>query len=419
MVTKDYLFKMSKGMMTQKERLFFELLQVAIGNRSRLSSTPTLEEWEEIQEICKKQTMVGIGFMGMKRLPQEQWPQDRKFIMRWTMRAEKIKARNEKVNTECAWLTKWLEKENLHSCILKGQANLKNYCPTQTLPCREGEDTPRTNCDTFPAGEGRGGAVDLGWYRTPGDIDVWVWSDSWKVSDVIRYVLSRDDKAAVYYHHSDGDFISHSAQKKKTEIEIHHRPSWMSAPWRNRVFQRFCEEHKKDVTKYPVLLPDGKEGFFYVPSVGFDAVYQLVHIYRHLFYEGIGLRQMLDYYMTTLQTSREGRLSAMEVIAKLGMKRFASSVMWVLQEVFAMPNDNLLCQPNEKHGRFLLNEIMLAGNFGHEDERINVTKDHWLRWGLMKLKRNMKFLTSYPEEVICEPLFRVFHWFWRTFKLWK
>lgn len=73
--------------MNQKERLFFELLQVAIGTRNRLPSTPTLEEWEEIQNLCKKQTMVGIGFVEMKRLPQEQWPQEHRFIMRWTKRS--------------------------------------------------------------------------------------------------------------------------------------------------------------------------------------------------------------------------------------------------------------------------------------------------------------------------------------------
>lgn len=383
--------------MKQSENLFFELLQVAIGSRNRLSSTPTLEEWDDIQELCKKQTMVGIGFVGMKRLPQEQWPQDRRFIMRWTMRAEKIKTRNEKINTECIFLTKGLAKEELHSCILKGQSNLKYY---NTL---------------------------LESYRTSGDIDIWVWSDRGKVSDVIQYVLSRDDKATVYYHHSNGNIFRHVV--KKTDTEIHHRPSWMSAPWRNKVFQRFCNEHKNDISKYPIEISEGKKAFFYVPSVEFDAVYQLVHIYRHLFNEGIGLRQMLDYYMVLINLTpslskgeRKGcsQKEAMKVLSDLGMERFTSAVMWVLQEVFAMKAEYLLCEPKEKEGRFLLKEIMLAGNFGHEDERYTITREeNVVRWGLMKLKRNMKFLTSYPEEVICEPLFRVFHWAWRTFKLWR
>ena len=85
-----------------------------------------------------------------------------------------------------------------------------------------------------------------------------------------------------------------------------------------------------------------------------------------------------------------------------------------------MMDEYLLCAPNEKDGRFLLNEIMLAGNFGHADERYTITREESAaRWGFMKLRRNMRFLTSYPEEVICEPFFRIFHWGWRRFKLWK
>lgn len=46
------------------------------------------------------------------------------------------------------------------------------------------------------------------------------------------------------------------------------------------------------------------------------------------------------------------------------MKKFASTVMYVLQTVFAMPDVYLLYPPNEEEGRFPLNEIMLAGNYG-------------------------------------------------------
>ncbi|MCQ2220863.1 MAG: nucleotidyltransferase family protein [Prevotella sp.] len=395
------------------ERLFFELLQVAIGNRDALSGVPSPEEWEEIYETAKKQTMVGIAFKGVERLPQEQLP-PRTRIRQWFVKADKIRKRNEKMNLECAKTCYLLAQKGFHSCILKGQANLRNS-PTPALPQ---------------------GGRDLGYYRTPGDIDVWTWSDSGKVSDVISFVKKVNPKTEATYHHADCVIAG------ETETEVHYRPSWMSAPWRNKVFQRFCNEHKKDIERFPVVLPDGRKSFFFVPSIEFDAVYQLVHIYRHLFYEGIGLRQMMDYWMVMKNLSPtnwlssyepptsstfskgegEGRsqVETMQVLKKLGMRRFAAAVMWVLAEVLDPDSkDWMLCEPNEKDGRFLLKEIMLAGNFGHEDERINVTKDHWLRWGLMKLRRNMKFLTSYPEEVICEPFFRIFHWMWRTFRLWR
>ncbi|MBQ0073386.1 MAG: nucleotidyltransferase family protein [Prevotella sp.] len=407
--------------MTQTERYFFELLQVAIGNRDSLSGAPTPEEWEEIYEMSKDQTMVGIAFKGVERLPQEQLPPSRR-LRQWFVKADKIRKKNEKMNLECAKTCYALAKKGLHSCIIKGQANLRNYGPSKSplkgdLP-RAQQTIVESGClpSREVGGSAKGGREDLYWYRTPGDIDVWAWSDSGKVSDVIREVKKINPKADIYYHHADCDIVG------ETETEVHYRPSWMCAPWRDRILQRFCNEHKSTIGRFPVVLSDGRKTFFFVPSVEFDAVYQLVHIYRHLFAEGIGLRQMLDYW--TLLTSLKGRKAAldeaMKVISKLGMRKFAGAVMFVMQEVFGMKDEYLLCTPNEKEGRFLLSEIMLAGNFGHADERINVTKEeNAAKWGLMKLRRNMRFLMSYPEEVICEPFFRVYHWMWRTIRLWR
>lgn len=391
---------------------FFELLQVAVGNRDLLSGVPTAEEWEEIYDISKKQTLAGIAFKGVERLPQDQLPPSRR-LRQWFVKADKLRKKNMDMNLECAKTCFLLQKAGFHSCIIKGQANLRNYgAPPQPSPVgRESQIAQKVS-------------NNLGWYRTPGDIDVWVWSDSGEVSDVISFFTARQKDADPHYHHLDCKLLT------QIETEVHYRPSWMSAPWRNKVAQEFFDRYKTSVGRFPVMLPDGRKTFFFVPPVEFDAVYQLVHIYRHLFSDGIGLRQMLDYYMVLKKLplvasqgvvdQTRAREKAMEVISRLGMRRFAAAVMYVLQEVFGMRDEYLLCAPNEKDGRFLLNEIMLAGNFGHADERYTITREESAaRWGFMKLRRNMKFMTSYPEEVICEPFFRIFHWGWRRFKLWK
>lgn len=44
-----------------------------------------------------------------------------------------------------------------------------------------------------------------------------------------------------------------------------------------------------------VILPDGF-GEITVPTLSFNVIYILSHLYRHVFTEGIGLRQLLDYY---------------------------------------------------------------------------------------------------------------------------
>ena len=46
------------------------------------------------------------------------------------------------------------------------------------------------------------------------------------------------------------------------------------------------------------------------------------------------------------------------------MERFVGAVMWVLQTVFRMEEKYLLASADEKEDRFLLNEVLMAGNFG-------------------------------------------------------
>ena len=121
----------------------------------------------------------------------------------------------------------------------------------------------------------------------------------------------------------------------------------------------------------------------------------------------------------------------MAVLRSFGMGKFAAAVMYVLLEVFAMPtrhsiNDArlrindcpwLLCEPNEKEGKKLLEEIMKGGNFGQYDTRdAALKKGGMVKHGLWKLKRVMRLVRSYPEEALWEPVFRVWHLGWRMLK---
>ena len=181
----------------------------------------------------------------------------------------------------------------------------------------------------------------------------------------------------------------------------------------------------------PVRLPDGstvdrrqltvdtcldsKQATLPTPNNAFNRIYILVHIYRHLFAEGIGLKQLLDYYFVLQQGFTEvEREETLRTLRSLGMMRFTRAVMWVLQEVYGLPDRYLLTSPDEEEGRFLLSEIMLAGNFGQHDERLQRAEgEGTFRWGLRKVMRNFRFVRSYPSEVLWSPLFKVWHLFWR------
>ena len=48
------------------------------------------------------------------------------------------------------------------------------------------------------------------------------------------------------------------------------------------------------LTSHRVML--GEQGEIAIPMVEFNLIFQLTHIYAHLMNEGIGLRQLVDYY---------------------------------------------------------------------------------------------------------------------------
>ena len=102
------------------------------------------------------------------------------------------------------------------------------------------------------------------------------------------------------------------------------------------------------------------------------------------------------------------------------MKEFAGAVMFVLQKVFAMPSEYMLCAPDANRGEFLLNEIMLAGNFGKYDSRnVIAANEGYLRRFVRRQKRFVRFMSQYPSEVIWAPYFSVKQRVWRRLELWK
>lgn len=140
----------------------------------------------------------------------------------------------------------------------------------------------------------------------------------------------------------------------------------------------------------------------------------LLHIYKHLFEEGIGLRQLFDYYAFSKHTESELFSKENLKLDKIGLTRFRSDLHQVLQVVFEGKEASAITDTSRK----LLEEILLAGNFGKYDERIkhtgNASRHAW-----EKLKHNARIMRLYPTEVLWEPIFRLYHWLWRTHKLWR
>ncbi len=350
---------------------FFDLLHYSLGNKPEFSHKLKAREWQALFSISAKQTLTGVCFVGIERLPKDLMP-PKEVLLRWWSTAEQIKKQNERLNNAACEVVEKLQEAGFRSSILKGQGIACLY-PQPFL-------------------------------RTCGDIDVWVDADRKRVEG---YIKRMGWKPTMVYHHADIPLLDDA------EVELHFTPSWMFSYFNNRKLQRFFRKTADAQFSNAVRLPNCQDEVC-VPTLAFNRVYILLHIYRHLFGEGVGLRQLLDYYYVLKQGfNEEERSETLKTLGELEMMKFASAVMWVLQHVFGMPRKYMLLPPNEKEGRFLLNEIMIAGNFGQYDKRIQRGDFSALSLFVQRCTRNLRFIHSYPSEVLWTPLFKIWHFFWR------
>lgn len=377
---------------------FFLILQSAIGKNVRLTHCLSHDEWEEMFGLAKKQALLGLAFEGVKKLPKDQWPQG-DIVLKWTMATEQVKRQNLQTTNVCLRLNDIFAKEGFETCILKGQANHVYY-------------------DRLIDG------VSLGMMRVCGDVDAWIWPKEkilHPVKSIIDYCQRKNILISLCHLHAEVKPIG------GVPVEIHFRPSFLNAPWRNRNFQMVFKAAVFDNAKIDDV------GVVKKLRVDYDLIFQMNHIYRHLLDEGVGLRQVFDFYVLLKDYNKErivstelmGKEEIMKIISSCGMKRFATALMYVLKDIFHVGNDELICGISEKDGLFLLYEIVMAGNFGHYDKRMNSIEvrkgklSFQLQRASRRFMRNLRFLSSYPEEVICEPLARIAHFLWRKLRLYR
>ena len=78
-------------------------------------------------------------------------------------------------------------------------------------------------------------------------------------------------------------------------VELHFFPCSMNYPIYHARLQKWFRRNADLQSSHIVGLPDGA-GDIAIPTTAFNVVYQLTHLYHHFFDEGIGMRQIIDYY---------------------------------------------------------------------------------------------------------------------------
>ena len=364
--------------MLKQQKIFVDFLRFCIGSAKEIQDSLKEADWKELYRIAQKQALLGVLFYGIRRLPKELAP-EQQLLMQWMVMAEQIRKQNIKLFQDSVKVCKNFENVGFANCILKGQGNALLY-PDPYM-------------------------------RTPGDIDIYLSGGRRKI---MKYVEQVCPNQVMRYHHVDFPVM-------KTAIEVHFTPSYMFCPIHNRRMQKWFKEVMGEQCAHRVSLPDGY-GEIHVPTASFNVIYILSHLYRHIFTEGIGLRQLLDYYYVLISDDllliSDDLLLIRDRVQKelkhLGLWKFAQAVMFVMKEVFGLSENRMIAPKDEKEGRFLLDEIMRGGNFGQFDDRmgdkVDESKIH--RYFRMNL-RNLRFVKHYPTEAVCEPFFRTWFAGWK------
>ena len=414
-------------MLSQQQRIFFEFLRFCIGTVQEVPSSLKGADWRVLYAMARKQCLVGVLFDGIKRLPADV-RMDKGLLFQWMAQNQTLRKANARLDKAAVEVAEWFGRKGFRTCVLKGQGNALLYPP--------------------------------GMERTPGDIDIWVEGGDKRVISFVRSI-SPHEKAC--YHHIE--FPSY----KGVEVEVHYRPSFLLCFWHNRKLQKYYERVKEEQFSHRVML--GAKGEIAIPTAEFNLIFQLTHIYAHLMNEGIGLRQLVDYFFLlkntdfigntdggaflsstdntdkiggnvdgdgfllntdfTDNTDRIGgnaygdsflvntdltdRRLLQDELRRLGLWKFAGAVMYIMKEVFGLEDDRLIVPPDVKRGRLVLNEVLEAGNFGKHDARNRFGRSQFGH-NLQRVYRDIRLVRYFPAEALSEPIFRIWHFFWRCYQ---
>ena len=253
--------------MAQSSAIFL-FLRYCLEDKVDLSMVVSNMDWRQLYSFATKQTIIGICFDGIRRLSEEypeelkKNPIERDLLMTWMGVSQQIRRQNMKVNGVAAKLYSMLREDGLRCCILKGQGNALMYPNAYS--------------------------------RNPGDIDVWVNASREQITEYAKKHFKLGDDIRYQHIETSVDGVP---------VELHFFPCTMNNPIYNARLQKWFKRNVDLQCSNVVSLPDGI-GEIAIPTTAFNVVYQLTHLYHHFFDEGIGMRQIIDYFLVVNDFSK-------------------------------------------------------------------------------------------------------------------
>lgn len=320
--------------------LFFELIQVSLGTRICLSNTPSADEWGELYKMAKKQSLLGICFAGVQRLQQQRQEPPEMTYLKWMGMAAKIQQKSEEHRRVLKRLSEFLNEKGHRAIFMKG------------LTCAEHYPDPLL--------------------RQCGDIDFVVKENDF--DDVMKALeeIAEVDHDLVHEHHG-------MAHIGNVQLEPHYKIHNYQNPWNDRTMRTLQQELLNGEERCMMKVGNPSTDSGQVAEiekfpVEFEGMFLVSHMVNHVFEEGLGLRQVMDYgfWVKDLPNHKDFDMERYhEYLRKMHMDRAAKIFTYICEKYLGMDRHIMGYAYTEKEEAFaekMLADIMAVGNFARGAE---------------------------------------------------
>lgn len=299
----------------------FSLLRSGLWGRTDFDpsvSSLTDDAWKRVFTEAMRQTVTGLVFEGICRLPDDCMPRE-ELLAKWTAAIERIERNNKRMNDTLVTVCRALNKENLSPVLLKGQGIARLYNTPLLREC---------------------GDIDL---HFP---DVTEWEKA-------AYIIGKGFRIEKAH---DGSAVCNC---NGVIIEIHKTMFDMQSSLHGKILRLM--EQREGFQLTPLFDKQGIK--ILTPSSVSNLILLSLHILRHALCFGIGLRQLCDYavtynYVANHDSAALNRVN--DMMKSLGLRKWHLMLESFIDNYLDVRIDtvaNINCNP-------LMAVISHGGNFG-------------------------------------------------------
>lgn len=240
--------------MTQNQELLLSLLRAALFGEKINASAFAEADWKEIFHLADVQTVFALALDGTAALPQDAVEELKDVALELCAKVARMERANILHHSVIVKIDKALKAEGIQAVFMKGQTVALRY-PNSL-------------------------------HRSAGDIDFVVSPKDFERTMVVMEKIGKVDHGLVHEHHG-------MAWVDGVTVEPHYKVHNYQCPSTDRAMQELF------TSVFPAKLAFAEVDGYSVPVFPptFESVFLISHMVNHVYEEGLGVRQVIDYAM--------------------------------------------------------------------------------------------------------------------------